>query len=170
MRRGLSLVVASFVLVAPARPAEVPEYQVKAAFLYNFAQYTQWPESVARTLTVCTYGSDRFGNDLDTIRDRVIGNRTLKLLRHVDLQAAPGCQVLYVAPDAVGALPRVIGSVAGHPVLIVADAPGAARAGAMINMSVSQNRVTFEANRRAARAAGLDLSSQLLRLATEVIQ
>jgi hypothetical protein len=55
-------------------------------------------------------------------------------------------------------------------VLVVADSPGALRQGAALNMAVASSRVTFEVNLRAARAAGLTLSSRLLRLATEVIQ
>ncbi|MET0291589.1 MAG: YfiR family protein [Steroidobacteraceae bacterium] len=169
MRRLFTAIVA-LGLVRAAFPAELPEYRVKAAFLYNFAQYTDWPTSVAKTLHLCTYGADPFGQDLDAVGNKAVGERTLLVRRRVTLEALNECQLLYVSREMVGTLPKLLQKLDGHPVLVITDSPGAAEAGSMINMSVAQSRVTFEANRRAARAAGLDLRSPLLRLATGVIQ
>jgi hypothetical protein len=81
-----------------------------------------------------------------------------------------GCQIVYIAPAAIASLPRVLEAVRGSPVLTVADSAGSARLGVALNMAVAANRITFEANLGAARSAGLNLSSKLLHLATEVIQ
>ena len=67
-------------------------------------------------------------------------------------------------------MPQVLKRRSGSPVLTIADSPGAARRGVALNLSVAADRVTFEANLQAARDAGLNLSSKLLRLATQVIQ
>ena len=161
---------ASLTLLNPCAAAELPEYRLKAAYLYNFAQFTSWPADVGKTLRLCTYGSDPFGVELDGLEDKPVGDRTLRLQRQVRLEDVAVCQVLYVSRGAMAALPAVQREIAGRPVLLVTDSPGAARRGAMLNMTVAQNRVTFEANRRAAGDAALDLSFRLLRLATEVIQ
>jgi uncharacterized protein DUF4154 len=157
-------------ILTPCGSAELPEYQLKAAYLYNFAQFTAWPAGIGKRLTLCVFGSDPFGADLDRLQDKLVGTHTLQVQRGVALGEVAGCQVLYISRDAVGSLPALLGRIGRKPVLIVTDSPGAARVGAMLNMTVAQNRVTFEANRRAANDAGLELSSRLLRLATEVIQ
>jgi hypothetical protein len=166
------------VLAAPARAQELPEYRLKAAFLYNFALFTEWPAEVGGTLNLCIHGPDPFGKDIDALDGKAVGTRTLAVQRKTGYSglgaaAAPGtltgCQIVYIAPAAIGALPRVLDALQGSAVLTVADSPGAARGGAVLNMAVAQNKITFEANQQAARAARLALSSKLLRLATEVM-
>ena len=90
--------------------------------------------------------------------------------RKVGIDALKGCQIVFIAPAAAAQLPRVLDALDGQTVLTVADSAGAARQGVALNMAVNQNKVSFEANLKAARAAKLNLSSKLLRLATEVIQ
>jgi hypothetical protein len=169
MRRALALVVA-IGLLPLSRSAELPEYQIKAAFLYNFAQFTEWPRTVGRELNVCTFGVDPFGTDLESLRDKPVGQRNVRLSRHVAGADVGACHVLYVSRESVAALPTLQQHLAGKPVLIVTDSPGGTGLGATVNMTVTQGRVTFEANRKTARACGLELSYRLLRLATEVIQ
>jgi len=143
---------------------------VKAAFLYNFAQFVEWPPSVGNDIVLCTYGDDPFGDDLDSIRGQPVGTRSMRVQRRVAEEGVERCQVLYVSRDAIGELPALRARLAARPVLIVADSPDAVRNGATLNMTVVQGRVTFEANRKVARESGIDLSSRLLRLATLVIQ
>ena len=78
--------------------------------------------------------------------------------------------MVFVSTAQIGQLPRLLDGVRGVPLLVVADSPGAVRQGAALNMNIAQGRVSFEANLVAARGARLNLSSKLLRLATEVIQ
>ena len=169
MRRVL-LWLACLGLAATGSSAELPEYQVKAAFLYNFAQFVEWPPTVGRDILLCTYGDDPFGEDLDAIGGEPVGTRMMRVQRRVPEHGVDRCQILFVSRQAIDELPALRTRVAGKPVLIVADSPGATRAGAALNMTVMGGRVTFEANRKVAREAGIDLSSRLLRLATEVIQ
>jgi hypothetical protein len=77
---------------------------------------------------------------------------------------------VFIVPGAIAGLPHVLDALRGKPVLTVADSPGAARQGVVLNMRLTQDKISFEANQRAARSAGLGLSSQMLRLATDVIQ
>jgi hypothetical protein len=174
-RRALSRAVAVVVLgllsaALPARADELPEYRLKAAFIYNFALFTEWPAEVGATLNLCIHGRDPFGAEIDALQGKAVGGRSIVVQRKPASASLEGCQIVLVAPSVIGALPRVLESLRGRPVLTVADSPGAARQGVALNLAVDHDKVSFEANLAVARSAGLNLSSKLLRLATEVIQ
>jgi hypothetical protein len=164
--------LAAFGLLAlpRAQAQDLPEYRLKAAFLYNFALFTEWPAEVGGTLNLCVVGADPFGDEINGLQGKAVGTRSLAVLRKPAGQPVAGCQVVFVPAQSVASLPKLLEQVKGQPVLTVADSAGAAQQGVALNMAVANNKVTFEANLRAARAAGLTLSSKLLRLATEVHQ
>ena len=149
---------------------DLPEYRLKAAFLYNFAAFTEWPAEVGGTLNLCIFGADPFGAEIDPLNGKKVGERSLAVHRKTALDSLKGCQIVFVPGAALGQLPRVLDTLHGQPVLTVAESPGAVQQGAMLSMSVAQGRIKFDANLKAARGAKLDLSSKLLRLATEVVQ
>lgn len=154
-----------------ATPAQdVPEYRLKAAFVFNFIAFTEWPADAPSTLQLCVLGADPFGRDIDCLHDRVAAGRKLALQRRSAGEGARGCHVVFLSAALGDALPRVLQGLLGQPVLTIADTPGALRHGVMLNMNLAQDKVSFEAHLQAARAAGLNLSSKLLRLATEVVQ
>lgn len=153
-----------------ARADDLPEYRLKAAFLFNFASFTEWPAEVPATLNLCLYGGDAFGAEIEPLAGKKVGERSIELHRRSPLESLKGCQIVFVSSTAIGQLPRVLEALRGLPVLTVADAPGAVQQGAALNMRVAQGRITFEANLATVRAARLTLSSKLLRLATEVVQ
>ena len=164
----LSLLLLS---VAPAAWSDgLPEYRLKAAFLYNFAVFTEWPSDVGNTLNLCVFGDDPFGPEIDGLEGKAAGERTIMIHRRTSIESLKGCQVVFVASSAASSLPKVIAGLRGSAVLTVADSPGAADQGVTLNMSVVMGRTTFEANLEAARSAKLVLSSKLLRLATRVLQ
>ena len=160
----------TLLLGAPAWANDLPEYRLKAAFLYNFAAFTEWPAEVGSTLALCIVGGDPFGAEIDPLHGKKVGERSLAVQRKTTPESLKGCQIVFITTAAGGQLPRVLDAVRGQPVLTVADAPGAMQQGVMLNMAVAQGRITFEANLAAARSARLNLSSKLLRLATEVLQ
>jgi hypothetical protein len=153
-----------------AQADELPEYRLKAAFVYNFALFTEWPVEVGHTLNLCIYGQDPFGTDIDELNGKAAGARVIAVRRRAANEPLTGCQLVFIAASAMPGLPRALDGLRGQPVLTMADSQGAGRLGVIINMAVVQNKIVFEANLRAARAARLDLSSKLLRLATEVYQ
>ena len=146
------------------------EYRVKAGFLYNFIAFTEWPSTVGNTLSVCVYGADPFGDELDALHGKSAGGRNIVVRKPGSLEQLKSCQVVFVAESAIGSLPRMLGSLQGEPVLTVADSPGALDAGVGINMELRQGRIAFEVNLVATRSANLNLSSKLLRLASRVQQ
>lgn len=149
---------------------DLSEYKIKAGFLYNFALFTEWPAEVGPTLTLCVFGSDPFGEEIDALAGKAVGTRTVAVQRKAGTVGLRACHVVFVPGASIGQLPRLVTALRDAPTLLVAESPGATRQGAMLNMKMTQGRVGFEANLEAARAARLTLSSKLLRLATEVIQ
>jgi hypothetical protein len=169
----LGIALALSVLAAPARPAAVDEYAVKAAFLYNFAKFVEWPDHAFSDHPTahhfCFYGADPFGLSLATaLAGKVVQGRSVVLL-HPSLPAElPGCQIVFLSREDGEKLPEVIHAVSGRPVLLVGEADGFAERGGMINFFVQDDHVRFEINRSAAAAAGLEVSSRLLGLAKVV--
>ena len=156
---------------APATYAdELPEYRLKAAVLYNFALFTEWPADVGKTLTLCIRGRNPFGEEIDGLQGKAVGGRILAVRHNGGSEPLKGCNVVFIAASAVGGLAHMLDELRDSPVLTVADSPGAAGQGIILNMAVVQNKIAFEANLKAARAARLGLSSKLLRLAAEVYQ
>ncbi len=153
-----------------ANPQPLTEYRLKAAFLYNFALFTDWPAHTGSPLTLCIYGVDPFGKEIDELQDKPVGERFLAVRRTPAGGSLADCQIVFIAPSAIVGLPHVLDALHGQVALTVADSPDATGHGVALNMSVAQDKVSFEANLSAARGAGLNLSSKLLRLATRVIQ
>ncbi len=150
--------------------AELTEYQLKAAFLYNFVVFTEWPTEVGTTLNLCILGPDPFGDEINELHGKAVGNRSLVLQRKTVGESVKSCQIVFISAPAHRNIPRVLDELRDKPVLTVAESLGAGRLGVALNMAVVQNRITFEASQAAARSARLTLSSKLLRLATEVHQ
>lgn len=155
---------------SPTWSEELSEYQLKAAFLYNFAAFTEWPPQVAGTLNLCVYGRDPFGTELDVLNGKIVGTRMVVVQRKVNFDALKNCQIVFIPTANIDQLPQVLKVLRGVPVLTVTDSPGASRQGAALNMNLVQGRVRFEANLDTARGAQLGISSRLLLLATVVIQ
>lgn len=168
--RFLGLGLMCFCFAPSASSQELPEYQLKAAFLYNFALFTEWSPQVGSVLNLCVYGRDPFGVEIDVLNGKAAGARTLAVHRRAGPEEIQSCHIVFIAGADIDRLPRLLDTLRGLPVLVVADSPGAARLGAALNMKLAQGRVTFEANLVAARGAGLKLSARMLSLATEVIQ
>lgn len=152
----------------PVQADNLAEYRLKAAFLYNFISFTEWPVGLGNILNLCVYGPDPFGEDLDKLQGRSVTGRSLVVLRTNSLDVLSNCQVVFITHPVIANLPRVLDNLSGKPVLIVADTLGAARQGVALNMATEQNKILFEANLGAAHNNGLVLSSKLLRLAKEI--
>jgi hypothetical protein len=170
-RIPLWLVGLALLSVAPrAMGSGLPEYRLKAAFVYNFALFTEWPAEVGTTLNLCVFGEDPFGEEIDPLQGKMVGDRSIAVHHRTGIEDLKSCAIVFIANSAIGSLPRVLDSLRGAAVLTVADSPGAARQGVALNMTVARNKISFEANLKAVRDSGLNLSSKLLRLATEVRQ
>jgi len=147
------------------------EYQVKAAFIYNFIAFTQWPDYVEpETFNVCVYGVDYFQKEIDALEEKKVNDLAIQIKRIHQLNEIAQCQVLFISRSHNEKIPAILDKIREQPILTIADSLYAAALGVMINMHLEQNKVKFEVNLKSARIAGLNISSRLLQLATQVYQ
>ncbi len=149
------------------------EYQVKAAFLYNFTKFTEWPaDAFADTnapIVIGVVGADPFGQMLDaTVAGEVVRNRPLVVRRFRADEDLGGCHVLFISRSEQEHLPALLNPLKGRPVLTLADASGFAEQGGMVNLLLVQKSVKLEINQAVAETAGLRISAKLLNLARSV--
>ena len=142
------------------------EYHVKALFLYNFAKFVEWPNSVpADGICIGIVGDDPFGEVLEqTVAGKTVNGHGFTV-RRLKLEQARQCQILFVAASERRHMRAVVDAVLGSPVLTVGDMHGFAQAGGVMNFEIVGSRVRFEVNIEAADRARLKLSSKLLSLA-----
>jgi hypothetical protein len=146
------------------------EYQVKAAFIYNFIAFTHWPDSTGQTINLCIYGEDYFGQEIDKLQNRSVNNRHIKVTRIADFDQLKACQVIFFSKSVSGQLSSILNDLQNEPILTLADNPNATAQGIAINMSLVNEKIVFEINLTKVRASGLDISSKLLQLAVKVHQ
>ena len=156
-----------------AQGASPTEYQIKAAFLYNFARFVEWPASAlpdsARALILGILGEDPFGPEIDRIVEgKTVNGRRLEIRRLKDTDSLNGCHILFVSTSEGRRLPRILEALRLLPVLTVGDFESFAGRGGIIDFVLEENRIRFEINQEAAERAGLKISSKLLKLATLV--
>ncbi len=148
----------------------LPEFRLKAAFLYNFVAFTEWPNDRESSMNLCMYGKSPFGEEIEALNGRSVNGRHIAIRREIQIESLKGCHVIFITSSAVQNLSHVIDNIKDQPVLTVSDSQGATHQGVMINMSIENGKIVFEVNLAAARRIGLNISSQLLRLAKEVYQ
>ena len=151
-----------------SQPLAVPEYRLKAAFLFNFMQFVQWPATAfaggASPLVIGVLGEDPFGEQLDQlVRGEQIRGRPIVVQRHARLEDVRQCQLLFINERDQRKLKAILAALAQQPILTVSDAPDFTRSGGMINFVTQDNHVRLLINVDAATAAQLTLSSKLLR-------
>lgn len=164
MRFLAALWIAWFSLTAQADP--VAEYDMKATYLYNFAAFTEWPESDRYSFNLCTLGDENVAQALRRFEGRRIGKQRLTVARLSSLGAIRNCQLLFVGEREVVNLPRIAAELGDEPVLTVSDAALLPQVG--IVLSLENQRLVFDVNFEQCRRLNLRPSSNLLRLARTV--
>jgi hypothetical protein len=159
-------------LVAGAHAEAVEEYTAKAAFLLNFARFTEWPPASFRSdtapLGLCIVGTDPFGAALSAVEGKPVKGRELHVDRKVSPDALGKCHVAFISRSQGDQVKDMLKTVESRAVLTVSDIEDFARKGGIIGLRLEAGRIRFDINVKAARRAGLKLSSQLLKLASVV--
>jgi len=197
--RAYSLIVLALVLftamIAPearADSATSSEYQVKAAFLYNFIKFVDWPKEKTtdgnEPIIVGIIGKDPFGELFEPIEDKPVKGRKvvvkrfkgLKELeesrekneseRHKQIDIIRKCHLLFICRSEKTKFKETINLVKDHSVLTVADTRGFLKSGGIINFIMEGKKVRFEISVAAAKQAKLGVRSQLLRLARRIVE
>jgi hypothetical protein len=149
------------------------EYQIKAAYLFNFGQFVEWPaaafESPVAPFSICILGEDPFGAILDeAVRGETLAGRKVTIRRFRTPEELADCNILFVGRGETEHLEQTLRAQRGRHVLTVTDAEGAASRDAVIVLITQNNRIRLRINLAEARANDLVISSKLLRPAEVV--
>ena len=162
------------IIGAPALSSQQPkptEYEVKAAYLYNFSRFVEWPADVARkgSFTICVLGENPFGRALDTTIAAESATGKTVIARQIPAPPEAGdCRVLFISSSEKGQLKQILASLGNSSVLTVSDLPQFTDRGGMVQFVLDGDRVRFEVNLATAQRARLTLSSELLKVAVNV--
>ncbi len=153
-----------------AGTATLSEYQVKAAFLYNFIKFIEWPNdafmSVRQPITVAICGRDPFGGYLaEIIKNEPVQGRRIEVIRATADQLPERCQLIFVSSSEKARLSQIITSIGTRHIVTVSELEEFCEAGGAINFRVEESKIRFEINPDVIENAGVRINSKLLRLA-----
>lgn len=171
-RRRLCLLPALALLALLLQPVQaglgLDDAQLKAAFIYRFAQFTQWPGPPAQEFSYCVAGAQGLREAMHSLPQKPHAAASVKVRSVSEPQQALSCQVLVLGLTERAELLRWQQALGAEPVLVVGDSAEAYRAGVSIALVVEPNGLAFRINHSEAKRRGLVLSSQMLKLAREV--
>jgi len=172
---ALLIILATACIIGPAVPAcfaqpkAAPEYQLKAAFLYNLLQFIEWPQEAFKDadspITICVYDDRASGNAFDSYRNEKIRGRKLVFKKFNELQRSLECHVMFVNTQDRKIMNTIIAKAGSKTILTVGESDDFARMGGIINFFTADNKLRFEINPDAAKKAGLKVSSEILKVA-----
>lgn len=154
-----------------AQSLHASQTDVEAAYLYNFGKFVRWPgEAQLNALNICILGHDPFGASLDRIvaGERIAGH-PITVTRLTGISGTHSCAMIFISSSEAPRLAEDMSALAGLPVMTVSDMAGFADRGGMIQFVLKDDRVRFVVNLNAAGKSGLGVSSQLLKVAMQVI-
>lgn len=157
-----------------SQPPASKEYQLKAAFLYNFTKFVEWPAPTwlesKSPIVLGVFGGNPFGASLEqAVQGRSVNGRPLIVRTVTSVAEARSTHLLFVAAGVSDQdLRELQTAVAGLPVLTVGETTSFAKLGGMITFVLQEDKIRFEINVGSAQRAGLKISSQLQKLATTV--
>jgi len=157
---------------ARGQEAGIAEYKVKAAFLFNFAKFVEWPAQSFATaetpLIIGIFGENPFGRDLEEIvHNKTINNHYIEVRELHSLAACTNCHVLFISAVEKSRTAEILASMHDSSVLTVGESAGFTEAGGMINFVLEGKKIRFQINDEAAKKARLKISSKLLGLAVQ---
>jgi hypothetical protein len=161
---------ALFAVAGLSTAAPVPEYDMKAAYLYNFAAFTTWPSHTGNSVRLCILGKDRFGGALEGMMRNSIAGIHIDLSYLPNAQSAGFCQILFIDASERENVATILAQIDQQPILTVTDSLDIYQSGVMIGMFLENNRLSFNVNNQLAKNAKLTISSKLLRVAHHVQQ
>jgi len=154
----------------PHTAAEVLEYNLKAAFLFNFTKFVDWPADAfpdeKSPFQLCVLGEDPFGGSLDSVvANESVNGRPIAVRRLARGADPKACQILFLGRMESDRQPEVLAGLRGSPVLTVGEADRFLAEGGLVSFFLEANRVRFEINLQNVDPSRLKISSKLLRLA-----
>jgi hypothetical protein len=176
--RSLASILCLFAFVlgmmVPFARADVPkEYQIKAAFVYNFAKFVEWPPnrfaSPTAPIVICVFGKNPFGSELDNIvKGRKINGRNILVRQLNSIEEARDAHIVFFSGAEDHRVAKLLEALRGRGILTIGESSAFGSNSGMIQFLLDADKVRFEINTDAAEADGLKINAQLLKLATEV--
>ena len=178
---GLMFLLGGLLVGAPARAQVLSEAAVKAGFVFNFIQFTQWPNANANAnasakegerapLLVCATEVNPLDGQLALLNGRPVGARQIEVRTQVPASDWRTCQVGFLSGSDTARVEVAIRGLGTAPVLTLSDVPGFVQVNGMIGLRLEDNRMRFDVNLGAAQRAGLQLNSQMVNLAGKVLR
>lgn len=173
LRMGAVAIALVISLVHVGKTADVKEYEIKAAFIYNFAKFVEWPEDAFgradAPIIIGIVGKDPFGKMIDqAVEGRRANGRLVEIKRISWGSEVKTCHILFVSSSESGKVGQLGELVKNAPILTIGETPGFASRGGIVNFTEEEGKVRFEINADAAKRARLTISSKLLSLAKVV--
>ncbi len=149
------------------------EYEIKAAMIYRFAQFLEWPtdlfESNQSPLHICIAGPEPFGNSIDLVlKDQSVGTHKLLILRHPQVATATNCHLIFISRGQASETEKLLALLKGRPVLTIGEEDDFAKKGGHIRLYLQENKLRFDINLAAMERSGLKMHSQVMKLATRI--
>jgi len=149
------------------------EYRVKAAFLYNFTRFVEWPAGTAspsgEPLDLCVLGKNPFGSVLEkTVQGKTVRGQPLRVSAAEDAAELEGCEIIFISSSEKKRMRKILAGIGEHHALTVADTDDFLDWGGMVNFVLEDGTVRFEIDLDRTKEAGIKVSSQLLRVAAAV--
>jgi hypothetical protein len=166
----LSLLIVGVGIPADAQEDSQPtEYQIKAAFIFNFAKFVEWPTTAfpkpSSPIIVGVLGENPFNDALEKIiKNKKVDEHPVIIMQFRAASEATNCHILFISSSEKLRLPQVLKQLNGRSVLTVGETPGFTEAGGMINFVLEGTKIRFQINNDAANGAGLKISAKLLGL------
>lgn len=150
------------------------EYQIKAIFLFNFAQFVSWPaksfSSPDEPFCIGILGDDPFGSFLDeTVKDEKVGTHALMIRRYREIEEVKNCQILFISKSERNHMENIFKYLKNKNILTVGDNDVFLEDGGIIGFSTKENKIHLMINPAAAKRVNLSISSKVLRLA-EIVE
>ena len=159
------------IFVAPtvwADPAIDKIHQIEAAYLYNILKFVDWPEAnIQLPLTLCVYGDNPFGGLLETLENRMVAERNIKI-SYIKNTPVSTCDVLFVSSKSEAEIKKILKAYDSKGILTVSDSPHFINQGGIVEFVEKDNTIRFNLNITKAKAIGLSINSQLTETALEV--
>jgi YfiR/HmsC-like len=152
--------------------AQVAEYDLKAAFVYNVALFTDWPadsfDDKDNLFNFCVAGTDPFGTSLDSLLVKLLKQRKINVVRMGKNSTVTHCHILFIPATENQRAEMILKEIKNANTLTVSEDNSTFKKGTMLNLSIIDNKLRFQVNMDAVSAAKLSISSKLLRLADSV--
>lgn len=165
----LVLSMAIQVATTGAQQQKLGEYEVKAAFMYNFLKFIEWPDNAFSdyhtSINLCVLGDDPFGSTLDSVHGETINDKKIIIKHYYDIDGLEKCNALFISSSEKERLTKILKTLSGLNILTISDTKSFAQQGVLINFYIEENKVRFEINQDAVSRSGIKISSKLLNLA-----